>query len=76
MKTAAVDLALRYLAGQPMTREEALAMGAACAIAELLADVPPAEPGPRWGLLAIVLATERFWGLSGHFGRNRDWLGC
>ncbi len=25
-KTAAVDLALRYLAGQPMSRDEALAM--------------------------------------------------
>jgi Arc/MetJ family transcription regulator len=40
-KTAAVDLALRYLAGQPMTRAEALAMGGARAIAELPADVPP-----------------------------------
>jgi Arc/MetJ family transcription regulator len=27
-RTEAVDLALRYLAGQPMTREEALAMRA------------------------------------------------
>jgi Arc/MetJ family transcription regulator len=40
-KTAAVDLALRHLAGQPMTREEALEMGGARAIAELPADVPP-----------------------------------
>lgn len=40
-KTAAVDLALRHLAGQPMTREEALAMQGAHAIAELPADVPP-----------------------------------
>lgn len=40
-KTAAVDLALRYLAGQPMTREEALEMRGAHAIAELPADVPP-----------------------------------
>jgi Arc/MetJ family transcription regulator len=40
-KTAAVDLALRNLAGQPMTREEALAMRGAHAIAELPADVPP-----------------------------------
>ncbi len=40
-KTAAVDLALRHLAGQPMTREEALAMGGAHAIAELPADAPP-----------------------------------
>jgi Arc/MetJ family transcription regulator len=40
-KTAAVDLALRHLAGQPMTREEALAMQGADAIAELPADTPP-----------------------------------
>jgi Arc/MetJ family transcription regulator len=43
-KTAAVDLALRRLAGQPMTREEALAMGGANAIAELPADVPADVP--------------------------------
>jgi Arc/MetJ family transcription regulator len=40
-KTAAVDLALRHLAGQPMTREEALAMRGALAITELPVDVPP-----------------------------------
>jgi len=40
-KTAAVDLALRYLAGQPMTRDEALAMRGAQAIDEPPADVPP-----------------------------------
>jgi Arc/MetJ family transcription regulator len=40
-KTAAVDLALRHLAGQPMTREEALAMRGARAIDELPPDVPP-----------------------------------
>jgi Arc/MetJ family transcription regulator len=40
-KTAAVDLALRYLAGQPMTRDEALAMRGAGAIVEPPADVPP-----------------------------------
>jgi Arc/MetJ family transcription regulator len=40
-KTAAVDLALRHLAGQPMTREEALAMQGARAIAEIPADTPP-----------------------------------
>ena len=40
-KTAAVDLALRHLAGQPMTREEALAMRGARAIGELPADMPP-----------------------------------
>jgi Arc/MetJ family transcription regulator len=40
-KTAAVDLALRHLAGQPMTREEALAMRAAHAIGEPPADVDP-----------------------------------
>ena len=40
-KRAAVDLALRHLAGQPMTREEALAMRGAGAIGEPPADVPP-----------------------------------
>jgi Arc/MetJ family transcription regulator len=40
-KTAAVDLALRYLAGQPMTRDEALAMRGARAIDEPPADEPP-----------------------------------
>ena len=40
-KTAAVDLALRHLAGQPLTHEEALAMRGAHAIAEVPADVPP-----------------------------------
>lgn len=40
-KTAAVDLALRHLAGQPMTRDEALAMQGVRAIAEPPADVPP-----------------------------------
>lgn len=40
-KTAAVELALRHLAGQPMTREEALAMRGAGAIDEVPADVPP-----------------------------------
>jgi Arc/MetJ family transcription regulator len=43
-KTAAVDLALRHLAGQPMTREEALAMRGAHAIGEPPADLPPREP--------------------------------
>jgi len=40
-KTEAVDLALRHLAGQPMTREEALAMRGAHAIEEAPADVGP-----------------------------------
>lgn len=40
-KTAAVDLALRHLAGQPMTRDEALVMRGAHAIGDLPADVPP-----------------------------------
>ncbi|HUR49572.1 MAG TPA: type II toxin-antitoxin system VapB family antitoxin [Acidimicrobiales bacterium] len=40
-KTEAVDLALRHLAGQPMTREEALAMEGALAIDEIPSDVPP-----------------------------------
>jgi Arc/MetJ family transcription regulator len=43
-KTAAVDLALRHLAGQPMTRDEALAMRGAHAI-----DQPPADTPPRAG---------------------------
>lgn len=40
-KTAAVDLALRHLAGQPMTREEALGMRGAHAIDQVPADVGP-----------------------------------
>lgn len=40
-KTEAVELALRHLAGQPMTREEALAMQGAHAILE-----PPADSAP------------------------------
>lgn len=43
-KTAAVDLALRHLAGQPMTREEALAMRGARAISEPPTDVAPRTP--------------------------------
>ena len=42
-KTEAVDLALRHLAGQPMTREEALAMRGALAIARVPADTGPAR---------------------------------
>jgi Arc/MetJ family transcription regulator len=40
-KTEAVDLALRHLAGQPMTRDEALAMEGARAIGETPADAAP-----------------------------------
>jgi Arc/MetJ family transcription regulator len=40
-KTEAVDLALRHLAGQPMTRDEALAMRGARAMAD-----PPADTAP------------------------------
>ncbi|MDQ1446542.1 MAG: hypothetical protein QOI20_3006 [Acidimicrobiaceae bacterium] len=40
-KTDAVDLALRHLAGQPMTREEALAMRGTRAIHEVPSDVAP-----------------------------------
>jgi len=40
-KTEAVDLALRHLAGQPMTREEALAMEGTHAIGELSPDSGP-----------------------------------
>jgi Arc/MetJ family transcription regulator len=41
-KTEAVDLALRHLAGQPMTHEQAQAMRGANAISEV-----PADTGPR-----------------------------
>lgn len=40
-KTDAVALALRHLAGQPMTREQALALRGARSIAEVPADVSP-----------------------------------
>jgi Arc/MetJ family transcription regulator len=40
-KTEAVDLALRALAGQPMTREEALAMEGTFSLDELPPDQPP-----------------------------------
>jgi Arc/MetJ family transcription regulator len=40
-KTEAVELALRHLAGQPMTREEALSMRGAHAIGELPDDSAP-----------------------------------
>ncbi len=40
-KTEAVDLALRHLAGQPMTREEALAMRGANAVGKIPADTTP-----------------------------------
>jgi Arc/MetJ family transcription regulator len=40
-KTEAVDLALRQLAGQPMTREEALRMRGARAILDPPADADP-----------------------------------
>ncbi len=39
-KTEAVALALRHLAGQPMTREEALRMRGARAIEEVATDRP------------------------------------
>lgn len=44
-KTAAVDLALRHLAGQPMSREEALAMRGAGAMDEVPADTAPPDFG-------------------------------
>ena len=42
-KTQAVDMALRHLAGQPMTREEAVAMRGARAIGKVPADTGPAR---------------------------------
>lgn len=44
-KTEAVDLALRHLAGQPMTRDEALAMRGRQAIGEVPSDTGPADTG-------------------------------
>ena len=50
-KTEAVALALRTMAGQPMTREEALAMHGAHAIGEIPEDYGPHgvddRPAPR-----------------------------
>jgi Arc/MetJ family transcription regulator len=43
-KTEAVDLALRHLAGQPMTRDEALAMRGAHALDDIPAE-PVLQPG-------------------------------
>ncbi|MGI8937918.1 MAG: type II toxin-antitoxin system VapB family antitoxin [Iamia sp.] len=40
-KTEAVDLALRHLAGQPMSRDQALAMRGAHAIGDVPADAAP-----------------------------------
>lgn len=40
-KTEAVALALRHLAGQPMTREQALGMRGARAIGDVPADAAP-----------------------------------
>jgi Arc/MetJ family transcription regulator len=40
-KTEAVELALRHLAGQPMTREQALLMRGAHAIGDIPADAAP-----------------------------------
>jgi Arc/MetJ family transcription regulator len=42
-KTEAVDLALRRLAGQPMSREEALAMRGTHAIGVIPEDAPPSD---------------------------------
>jgi Arc/MetJ family transcription regulator len=40
-KTEAVDLALRHLAGQPMTPEQALTMRGAHALNEIPVDIAP-----------------------------------
>jgi Arc/MetJ family transcription regulator len=42
-KTEAVELALRHLAGQPMTREEALSMRGAHALSEIPTDTAPRD---------------------------------
>jgi Arc/MetJ family transcription regulator len=46
-KTEAVELALRHLAGQPMTRDEALSMRGAHAIGDPPADTAPRGSSPR-----------------------------
>lgn len=47
-KTEAVDLALRHLAGRPMSRDEALAMEGAGAIADVPTDsLAPAPADQR-----------------------------
>jgi Arc/MetJ family transcription regulator len=43
-KTEAVELALRHLAGQPMSRDEALAMRGSRSIDDLPADTRPGNP--------------------------------
>jgi Arc/MetJ family transcription regulator len=40
-KTEAVELALRHLAGQPMTREQALSMRGGAAIGDVPSDTAP-----------------------------------
>lgn len=42
-KSSAVEMALDYLAGQPMTREEALAMRGSHAVDQLPEDTGPVE---------------------------------
>ena len=42
-KTEAVEFALRHLAGQPMTREQALEMRGAHALGEVVPDSPSAK---------------------------------
>ena len=44
-KTEAVDLALRHLAGQPMTREQAMSMRGAAAIDDIPQDTGPIVAG-------------------------------
>jgi Arc/MetJ family transcription regulator len=46
-KTEAVDLALRHLAGQPMTRAEAVSMHGAQAIGDVPLDVAPRGTAAR-----------------------------
>lgn len=67
-KTEAADLALHHLAGQPMTREEALAMRGARAIDELPADRAPDVARSADRLSQSMLVAGRR--LVGH-GRGR-----
>ena len=52
-KTEAVDLALRHLAGDPMSREEALAMRGARALCKIPDDVAP-DDACEWGVRRIT----------------------
>jgi Arc/MetJ family transcription regulator len=80
-KTEAVDLALRHLAGQPMTREEALAMRGANAIAEpppMLASqrrvIPASAASSNVALRCPAARYQRRWRGRGQDTVSGRWL--